>query len=303
MFGGIETGGTKTVCAVGADGAVEHRAQFPTGEDADALADRCAEFFAAHPVRSIGVGTFGPCDPDPGSATYGHILNTPKPGWSGVDLLGKLAARVDAPMVLTTDVTAAAIGEQRYGAGRGNQNLVYLTIGTGVGGGAIVDGRVLHGRTHPEMGHILMPDIATGGVCPYHGDCFEGLASGPAMAAREGRPAQEIPDDDPAWDPGVSDRRCGSALHHLHTQLLSRCIIVGGGLGSRSALHTLPRNHQPLTGRLRACTIKLAAPGLGADAGVIEHRRWRRITARVDATRPSARSSPRLRQAPTWPWA
>lgn len=207
MFGGIETGGTKTVCAVGADGAVEHRAQFPTGEDADALADRCAEFFAAHPVRSIGVGTFGPCDPDPGSATYGHILNTPKPGWSGVDLLGKLAARVDAPMVLTTDVTAAAIGEQRYGAGRGNQNLVYLTIGTGVGGGAIVDGRVLHGRTHPEMGHILMPDIATGGVCPYHGDCFEGLASGPAMAARRADPHKRSRTTTP---PGTS--RPGSSL-------------------------------------------------------------------------------------------
>ena len=267
MFGGIETGGTKTVCAVGADGAVEHRAQFPTGEDADALADRCAEFFAAHPVRSIGVGTFGPCDPDPGSATYGHILNTPKPGWSGVDLLGKLVARVDAPMVLTTDVTAAAIGEQRYGAGRGNQNLVYLTIGTGVGGGAIVDGRVLHGRTHPEMGHILMPDIATGGVCPYHGDCFEGLASGPAMAAREGRPAQEIPDDDPAWD--LEARIVAAGLHSITCTLSPRCIIVGGGLGSRSALHTLlPESlSRSLAGYVPAPL--LAAPGLGADAGVI----------------------------------
>lgn len=267
MFGGIETGGTKTVCAVGADGTVEHRARFPTGDDPDALADKCGEFFAAHPVRTIGIGTFGPCDPDPSSPTYGHILATPKPGWSGVDLLGILAARIDAEMVMTTDVTAAAIGEQRYGAGRGIENLVYLTIGTGVGGGAIIDGRVLHGSTHPEMGHILMPGVATGGVCPYHGDCFEGLAAGPAMEAREGRPAPGIPDDDPAWDREAAIVAAG--LHSITCTLSPRCIIVGGGLGSRSALH---RRLPDLLGRSLAGYVPtplLSPPGLGGDAGVI----------------------------------
>jgi fructokinase len=267
MFGGIETGGTKTVCAVGADGVVADRAQFPTGVDPVALADRCGEFFAGRTLAGIGVGTFGPCDPDPASSHYGHILTTPKPGWSGVDLLGLLAPRIAGPLVMTTDVTAAALGEQRYGAGRGLRNLVYLTIGTGVGGGAVVDGRILHGATHPEMGHTLIPVLAEGGVCPYHGNCLEGLAAGPALAAREGRPGAEIPDDDPAWD--VEAGIVAAGLHAITCMLSPQCIIVGGGVGSRSALHSrLPA----LLSRSLAGYVpvpRIVTPGLGADAGVI----------------------------------
>ena len=267
MFGGIETGGTKTVCAVGIDGAIEQRTQFPTGDDPVALAERCAQFFAGRSVQAIGIGTFGPCDPDPGSPHYGHILATPKPGWSGVDLLGMLAPRLGVPLAMTTDVTAAALGEQRYGAGRGMSNLVYLTIGTGVGGGAVVDGRILHGATHPEMGHTRIPVLAQGGVCPYHGDCFEGLASGPAMATREGRSGPEISDDDPAWD--LEAEIVAAGLHAITCMLSPQCIIVGGGVGSRTALHArLPALlERSLAGYVPAPLI--VAPGLGSDAGVI----------------------------------
>jgi len=267
MFGGIETGGTKTVCAVGGDGVVQERVQFPTGTDPAALVDLCAQFFANRELAAVGLGTFGPCDPDPDSPSYGRILTTPKPGWSGVDLLGLLAARIAAPIPMTTDVTAAALGEQRYGAGVGVDDLVYITIGTGVGGGAMVQGRLVHGAQHPEMGHVLMPWTGPRGVCPYHGNCFEGLASGPAMAAREGRPGTEIDDDDPAWD--TETMIVAAGLHAITCILSPRRIIVGGGVGSREALHRrLPaRLQDSLAGYLPVPDV--VAPALGSDAGVI----------------------------------
>jgi len=266
MYGGIETGGTKTVCAVGADGVVARRTQFPTGDDPQALVDRCGEFFAESPVPVVGVATFGPCDPDPRSAAYGHILSTPKPGWSGVDLLGMLATSISARLVLTTDVNAAALGEQRYGAAQGLTDIVYITIGTGVGGGAVVDGHILHGAQHPEMGHMFVGVDVGGGICPYHGNCLEGLAAGPAMATREGRAGQTIDDDDPAWD--TEARIVAAGLHNIACVLSPQCIIVGGGVGSRQALHRrmTPMLEQSLAGYIP--TPRVVPPGLGADAGV-----------------------------------
>ena len=267
MFAGIETGGTKTVCALGHDGRVMRRTQFTTGDDPGLLVDRCAEFFAGQPVTALGLGTFGPCDTEPGSATYGHILATPKPGWSGVDLVGLLERRLALAIHMTTDVTAAALAEQRYGAGVGVRDLVYLTIGTGIGGGAIVDGRPLHGAGYPEMGHMLVPGSTAAGSCPFHGGCLEGLASGPAMQARAGRPAQLIADDDPAWEQQA--RIVAAGLHNIVCTLAPKRLIIGGGVGSRAGLH----QHLPalltgsLAGYLPAPTI--VPPALGADAGVI----------------------------------
>lgn len=267
MFAGIETGGTKTVCAVGAAGVIEHRTQFPTGSDPVALADRCGEFLSQWPIDAVGVGTFGPCDPDPASPSYGHILGTPKPGWSGADLLGLLGQRIDAPMHMTTDVTAAALGELRHGAGDGLTDLVYLTVGTGVGGGAVVGGRLLHGAQHPEMGHMRLSVSDPRGICPYHGDCFEGLASGPAMQARTGRPGQEIDDDDPAWDEQAALVAAG--LHNITFVLSPQCIIVGGGVGARTALH---RRLPDLLAESVADFVpvpRVVPPGLGPDSGVV----------------------------------
>lgn len=272
MFGGIETGGTKTVCAIGRDGRIVDRQQFPTGDDPSALAEHCAAFFAERPLTAVGVGTFGPCDPDPDSAMYGHILSTPKPGWAGADLLGLLSAGIHAPFRFTTDVNAAAVGEHRYGAGVGATTLVYLTIGTGVGGGAIVDGHLLHGNPHPEMGHMLLAGSQPHGICPYHAGCLEGLASGPAMRARAGRPAQDIPDDDPQWD--VEAELVAIGLHNIVCALAPQRIIIGGGVGSRSALH------RRLPGLLAASLAgympvpSILTPALGADAGVIGAMTW-----------------------------
>lgn len=267
MYAGIETGGTKTVCAVGENGRIAERIQFPTGDDPDRLIEQCLEFLSGSPVAALGVGTFGPCDPDPASPTYGHILNTPKPGWSGVDLLGRLADGLQVPCAMTTDVNAAALAESRYGAAAGTRNLVYLTIGTGIGGGAVIDGRLVHGALHPEMGHLLLPQSHGDGLCPFHGNCFEGLASGPALQARLGRPAQDIPDDDPAWQ-DVADI-VASGLHDIVCVLSPQRIVVGGGVGSRQGLHRHISGllESRLAGYLAAPTV--LPPGLGSDSGVL----------------------------------
>lgn len=266
MYGGIETGGTKTVCAVGQDGTLSHRAQFPTGDDPLLLVSRVSDFFSEHAVSGIGIGTFGPCDPDPASPTYGHILATPKPGWAGVDLMGLLRAHITAPMWLTTDVSAAAIGESRYGAGIGMTDLIYLTIGTGIGGGVISGGSVVHGHQHPEVGHMLLP-FPGPGVCPFHDNCWEALASGPAIEARLGISARELSDDDPAWTHEA--RLVTAGLHNLTCALSPSLIIVGGGVGSRDGLHRLLPGYlaQSLAGYVPVPGI--AKPALGPDAGVI----------------------------------
>lgn len=266
MYGGIETGGTKTVCAVGSNGTIRQRRQFRTGDDPVALLDQVGDFFADYEVRALGVGTFGPCDQNPRSPTYGRILATPKPGWVNVDLLALLAQRVPVRTALTTDVTAAAVGEWRYGAGRGYSDLVYITVGTGLGGGIVSGGHVVRGAQHPEPGHMLLPfDLP--GVCAYHGNCWEGLASGPALQARLGFPASDLPDDDPGWDLEAAIVTAG--LHNLTCTLSPQMIILGGGVGSRDALHRrvpglLARS---LAGYVAAPIVR--PPALGPDSGVI----------------------------------
>jgi fructokinase len=206
LFGGIEAGGTKFVCAVGTgpdDIVAEDR--FPTTMP-DETIGQAISFFEPYRenLEAVGIGSFGPVDLDKGSATYGFITSTPKPHWANVDLVGKVGRALDVPVGFDTDVNAAALGEQKWGAAQGLENFVYLTIGTGIGGGAMVGGRLLHGMVHPEMGHIMMPhDFERDpffGRCPFHKDCLEGMASGPAIEERWGKPGQDLPDDHPAWE-------------------------------------------------------------------------------------------------------
>ena len=267
MFAGIETGGTKTVCAVGSDGRIEARAQFPTGTDPAALVTRCAEFFAQYQVTAAGLGTFGPCDTDPESATYGQILATPKPGWPGTDIRGLLEQSLNVPVSITADVAAAALGEAALGAGRGARDVVYLTIGTGVGAGIVLGGRLSHGAQYAELGHMLLPQFGPDGVCTYHGGCFEGLASGPAMNARLGFPASELRDDDPAWD--FEAQVVAAGLHNIVCATVPEVLVIGGGVGSRAGLHArLPRLlRASLAGYLPVPNVH--TPGLGADSGVV----------------------------------
>src|SRR5579884_4021861 len=187
LYGGVETGGTWCVCALGrGPDQIVAVQRFRTADPEPTLA-RIVEFFRRHPgARALGIGSFGPVDLDPRSSTWGHVTGTPKPGWQHIDVAGVIAAQLGVPVAFDTDVAAAAVGEHRWGAGRGLQSLCYLTVGTGIGGALLIDGRPLHGLVHPEIGHIRIPHDRGrdpfAGSCPLHGDCWEGLASGAAIA-------------------------------------------------------------------------------------------------------------------------
>ena len=228
IFATIEGGGTKFICAVAdAQNNLLREVRIPTTLPQETLR-ACADFFlqAQHELGSlsaIGIACFGPLDPRPSSPTYGHILATPKPGWGNTDVFGFLQQDLgaDLPIGFDTDVNAAVLAESRWGAGQGFGNLVYLTIGTGIGGGALVNGELLHGYAHPEMGHILLPvhpsDISFKGNCPFHGTCLEGLASGPAIEARWHQKAASLSPDHPAWQ---------LEAHYLALGLMNICLIL-----------------------------------------------------------------------------
>ena len=205
-LGGIEAGGTKFVCAVGNVPQDVEIAEYATTTPDETL-DQVIQFFRARqPITALGIGSFGPIDPNPSSPTFGYITTTPKPGWRNFDFAGRIRRELGVDVVFDTDVNAAALAEFRWGAAQGLDTFLYVTVGTGLGGGALVGGRLLHGRLHPEMGHIRIPhDPARDpfrGACPYHGDCLEGLASGPAMEARWGKPVNSLLAGHPAWDHG-----------------------------------------------------------------------------------------------------
>jgi len=239
IMGAIEAGGTKFVCAVasGAEGELLERVQFPTGDDPAELMATVVDWFANQEERygkfaSLGIASFGPVDIDETSPTYGYITSTPKPGWRDSDLLGPLRkAFPGRPIGFDTDVNGAGLGEQRWGAAQGLEDFIYVTVGTGIGGGGMARGRLLHGLVHPEMGHMGLPRVAGDefeGNCPFHGRCWEGLCSGPAIEKRAGKSAPELAPDDPAWD--ITIRYMAHALVNLACVLSPRRIIVGGSV-------------------------------------------------------------------------
>jgi fructokinase len=268
------------LCAVGT-GAGDVRAQrlIPTGAPADTLA-RAVDFFREHgPVAAVGIASFGPVDLDPRSPTFGFVTTTPKPGWAHTDVAGPFRAALGVPVGFDTDVNGAALGEHRWGAARGVDPLVYVTVGTGIGGGGIVNGRLLHGLVHPEMGHMRLPhDRAADpfpGTCPYHGDCLDGLASGRALRERWGAPAETLPPDHPAW--ALEAEYLALGLVGIIAVLSPGRIVIGGGvLQQRSLLPRVRRRVvELLAGYLRAREIGeaidayLVPPALGPAAGVV----------------------------------
>lgn len=232
-YGGIEAGGTKFVCAIGdQSGSIHHETRFDTTTPDETLA-RALAFFQAHdPVEALGIASFGPLDLDKSSSQYGHITATPKPGWSGTDIAGRVSVALDVPVAFDTDVNGAALGEHRWGAARGLHTFVYLTIGTGIGGGGMVAGNLIHGALHPEMGHMRVPHDRSAdpfaGTCPFHGDCLEGLAAGPAIEARWGARGETLGPDHPAWK--LEARYLGLALANLALTLSPQRMILGGGV-------------------------------------------------------------------------
>ena len=277
-LGGVEAGGTKFVCGVGSSPEDVIVESFPTTSP-DATLDGVIRFFRHASPAAVGVGSFGPLDLDPQSSTYGHITSTPKPGWRQFDLAGTIARALAVPIGFDTDVNAAALGEGRWGAARGLSDYLYLTIGTGIGGGAVVGGKVLHGLVHPEMGHIRVPHDPERdpfpGSCPYHGDCLEGLASGQAIARRWGRPADEIPDDHPAWE--LEAEYIGLGLATWVCTLSPRRIVVGGGVMRRRRLLPLVRHElqRLLGGYIESVALTadidryVTSPRLGDRSGVL----------------------------------
>jgi fructokinase len=276
--GGVEAGGAKFVVAVGT-GPHDVRAEtsFPTTSSVETLT-RAVEFLRAHRLTGVGIASFGPLDLDPNSPTAGFITDTPKPGWSRVDVAGAFRRALTLPIAIDTDVNAAALGEYRWGAGVGRDPVVYVTIGTGIGGGVIAAGRPLHGLVHPEMGHMRIPRDpadAFAGVCPFHGDCLEGLASGPAIRARRGLPGEALPVDDPIWT--LEARYLALGLANIVTVLSPQRIVVGGGVMRQPGLLGRVREQvqRILAGYVRAPAVIdaieqfIVAPALGERAGVL----------------------------------
>jgi fructokinase len=244
LYGGIELGGTKTTWGIAADPALPTaHGTFETAGAAETIARAAVEILEAaggSELAAIGVGAFGPID-----LASGLVGNTPKSGWRGAAISELLSELLPVPLGLDTDVNAAALGELHHGAARGASDVVYVTVGAGIGGGAVVAGQVVHGAGHPEMGHVTaVPherDLAEGfgGICPFHGGCLEGMASGPAIAARFGAPAGALAADHPAWEREA--HYLGSAITDLALQYRPQRIILGGGVMRAPGLRELTR--------------------------------------------------------------
>ena len=279
VFAGVELGGTKGIALVWHDGLIRDRTQVPTTTPQATLGALNA-WLVAHPLRDafagLGIASFGPVRLDPQASDYGRILTTTKPGWSGVPVLEALARQLACPVAIDTDVNAAALAESRWGAGQGCGSIVYLTIGTGVGGGITIDGRAIHGALHPELGHLRLRRAAGdafAGACAFHGDCIEGLLSGPALAARFAGSIHDAPADDPRRGFVAAD--LAELLAALIVTLSPHKILVGGGVGLGvpglldAAIGRLPaivNGYLPELD-LSALHAMIGPPLLGNDAG------------------------------------
>ena len=282
-YGGIEAGGTKFVCAVGT-GPDDIRAEIrlPT-ETPEITLGRVIEFFRDQQERqeiaAIGVASFGPVDPEPNSPTFGYITNTPKPGWANTPVASTLNNAFDIPIGFDTDVNVAALGEHSWGAAREVDTFVYLTIGTGIGGGGMVDGKLMHGLIHPEMGHIAIPHNwehdPFAGACPFHGDCWEGLANGPALEARWGQPGELIPPAHEAWS--LEAHYLALGVTSIMMIMSPQLVVMGGGVMEQE--YIFPLIHQEvksqLNGYIQSPTVLdgldsyIVPPALGGRSGVL----------------------------------
>jgi fructokinase len=265
-YGCIEAGGTKFVCGFGTGPDDLIVATIPTTTPDETISRAVSFLQGAGELAAVGIGSFGPVD-----VRTGCITNTPKRGWQHCDVSERVRRAVGVPVVFDTDVNAAALGEGRWGAARGLTDFLYLTVGTGIGGGAVVNGRVLHGLGHPEMGHIRIPhDVSRDpypGGCPFHGDCLEGLASGPAIEARRGCPGTDLAQDDPVWQ--LEGQYLALGLATLVCTLSPQKIVMGGGVMQQQHLFGLIRCElgRLLNGYVE--TPEVTPPLLGSRAGVL----------------------------------
>jgi fructokinase len=284
LYGAVEAGGTKFLCAVGTqDGQIAEQIRIETTSPNETIGnalsffEKCVQ--ALGPLASIGIASFGPLDPNRESATYGHILATPKAGWAQTDIVSPFRDAFNVPIGFDTDVNGAALGEWRWGAARGLDTFIYLTIGTGIGGGGLASGSLMHGLLHPEMGHIFLPHEYERdpfeGVCPFHGDCFEGLASGPALEQRYGVRAESLDRDHPAWE--LEAHYIALALQIYTCTLSPQRIILGGGVMQQKHLYQTVREKtlEALSGYIQLPQIidrvddYIVPPALEGRSGVL----------------------------------
>ncbi|AIQ63018.1 fructokinase [Paenibacillus stellifer] len=277
VIGAVEAGGTKFVCGIGNEhGTIEDKISFPTGHP-DETVPRVIEYFKDKSVDAIGIGSFGPIDVTPESPTYGFVTTTPKPGWAQYDLLGILRREFPVPFGWDTDVNAAALGEAKWGAAQGLSSCLYYTVGTGIGIGVYSEGRTVHGLVHPEGGHTLVrrhPDDDFDGICPYHGDCLEGMAAGPALQARWGAKGHELPENHAAWE--IESFYLAQSISNAVLLLSPEKVILGGGVMQQSQLFPLIREgvRRNLNGYVQSGVITddigsyIVPPGLGQQAGL-----------------------------------
>lgn len=274
LLGAIEAGGTKFVLAVGhSPTELVERHVIPTLAPAETLAEAAGWFRQFPSLEAMGIATFGPAVVDPGDPYWGHIGSTPKAGWSGCDLVGYFGRELGLPVGFDTDVNGAALGESRFGAGRGVSSMAYITVGTGIGGGLVVNGKAVHGSAHPEMGHIFPrrhpADATFEGTCPVHGDCLEGLASGPAIMKRWGKSLSELPADHEAHE--IVAFYLGQLCHTIFALTATEVIVLGGGVTKAPDLFDriceisrgLDREYLPGSGKHR-----ILRPELGENSGI-----------------------------------
>lgn len=284
LYGAVEAGGTKFLCMVASEPkSVASQERFDTTIP-EVVLPQVIEFFRQAErehgkLAGIGVGSFGPIDLVREAPTFGFITATPKPHWSNTDLVGPLREAFGVPVAFDTDVNAAAVGEHRWGAAQGLDTFVYLTIGTGIGGGGMVGGRVMHGLVHPEMGHMRLPRNPDTdpfpGACPFHGDCLEGLASGPAIEKRWGKPATALDHGHPAWQ--LEADYLAHAVVNLVCTVSPQRVILGGGVMQQEFLLPMIRervlallnNYVQSPAILEQIDSYVVAPGLGSQAGIL----------------------------------
>jgi len=243
LYGSLEAGGTKMVCAIGDEqGNILERVSIPTLEPENTM-PAIIEFFKNKNISALGIGCFGPVDLDKKSATYGYITTTPKLAWKNYDIVGTCKKELGVPVGFDTDVNASALGEATWGCTKDLDHSIYITVGTGIGAGVIIDGKPYHGMLHPEAGHIFLArhpqDPMEKGVCPYHELCLEGLASGPAIAARWGKPGAELADRKEVWE--LEAYYLAQAICSYIMILSPERIIVGGGVSHQEQMMPMIR--------------------------------------------------------------
>lgn len=277
IIGAVEAGGTKFVCGIGnEEGVIHDRVNFPTEQPEKTLA-QVIDYFKDKQVEAIGVGSFGPINIDLASPQYGYVTTTPKPGWGNYPFLPELKKVFDVPFGWDTDVNAAALGEATWGAAKGLDSCLYYTIGTGVGVGVYAEGKLVHGLVHPEGGHVLIrrhPEDTFEGLCPYHGDCLEGMAAGPALEGRWKVKGSELSPDHPAW--AMEAFYIGQAIAGAILLLSPKKIILGGGVMHQKQLFPLIHEEvkKNLNGYISAQALLegiadyIVPPGLGDNAGL-----------------------------------